>query len=337
MKKEYKELFSTVVPSEEIKDKVLNRAVGKKKPVFSAKKIVAAVAAFAVIAGGSFGIYRIYSARSAGSEYSQHFSAPSDFSIVAYAQNNREEVVTIQDEDFELMNIKITLNHGSDGYSVSGSSEDNGITVRADEDIESVTFECENGSFTYTDSLLKTYRVKQQKYYSAVIPITEQQYNEYNELIAESGGEKTSKLKQDFVSKLIRSKDCSAYIYDENFDVNKISTYEYSCYSSDMAGEDENGYEYCILIVDKEKNQDIMQTNQKKVVAKTYQPGDEIGYVNYWPDKAMEYLLNYPDMSFDKLPTDVIKITVQFENGQSVSKEIVTSFDSDGTLKMKCR
>lgn len=40
MKKEYKELFSTVVPSEEIKDKVLNRAVGKKSLFFLPKKLL---------------------------------------------------------------------------------------------------------------------------------------------------------------------------------------------------------------------------------------------------------------------------------------------------------
>lgn len=337
MKKEYKDLFNDITPGEELENKVLNNTKTKKRILFTPKKFIAAAAVFIFIIAGSFGIYRVSSVSITQQDNNTNAVESKDFTVIAYAQDSKDDIKTISNEDIGLMNLKISLNESNDGYSVSASSDDNGLTVRSDDDIESVTFESENGTFTYIDSLLKNYLIKQKKFYSAVIPIKEQQYNEFSKKIAESNGEETSDIKQKLVSEIINGKDCTDYIYDDDFDVSKISTYEYSCYLSDMPGEDENYYDYCILIIDKEKNQGILQSNRNTVVAKTYQPGDEIGYVNYWPDGAVEYLLNNPNTSFSELPTDVITITVKFKTGQTVSKEIVTSFDSDGMLKMKIK
>lgn len=334
MKKEYKELFDSVTPSKDLENKVIRSAEKKKRILFSPKKIIAVAAAFAIVVVGGFGVYRASSdhVTDPGS-YSSSRSA-SDFSIVAYAQDSDDEIKTISDDDIELMNLKISLNESQEGYYVNSHSDDDGLSVRSDDDIESVIFESENGSFSYLDSPLRNYLISQKKYYSAVIPITQEQYEEYNNMIANTNGEGTADLKQQFVSELINSTDCSQYIYDDDFDVSKISTYEYSVYSSDMADAEVNYYDYCILIIDKNKNR-LYKDYQNSLVAKTYQPGDKIEYVYYNPDEATEYLLNHPDADFSKLPTDHIKITVKFKNGQSVTKEIVTSFSSDGTLKMK--
>lgn len=151
MKKEYKELFNEIVPGDDINKKVLSMAENKKRLMFSPKKIIAAVAVFAVAVAGSFGIYYVSSDRYSDTRNPQSSSASSDFSIVAYAQDNPDNVITISNDDVELMDLKISLNQGSDGYYVSASSDDNGITVRAAEEIESVTFESNNGTFTYVD------------------------------------------------------------------------------------------------------------------------------------------------------------------------------------------
>lgn len=50
MKKEYKELFNEIVPGDDIKKKVISMAENKKRLMFSPKKIIAAVAVFAVAA-----------------------------------------------------------------------------------------------------------------------------------------------------------------------------------------------------------------------------------------------------------------------------------------------
>lgn len=80
MKKEYKELFNEIVPGDDIKKKVLSIAENKKRLMFSQKKIIAAVAVFAVAVAGSFGIYYVSSDRYSDTRNPQSSSASSDFS-----------------------------------------------------------------------------------------------------------------------------------------------------------------------------------------------------------------------------------------------------------------
>lgn len=336
MKKEFNEIFDTIVPDEKLKNKVIQNAESNHKIMFSPKKIIAVAAAFVLIVAGGFGIYRASSVNPVNNDGTTQQSAI-DFSIIAYAKENKNDGDVISDDDVTLTNIKITLNEDSDGYLVSAESDDEGLSVRSDADIDTVTFECQNGTFSYIDNPLINYLISQKKYYSAVIPITEEQYNEYNNALANSDNNTRSKIKEELVRNILNSKDCSQYIYTDDFDVSKISTSEYSVDASDMAGADENYYDYCILIRDCDDTSAALQSNTKTVVAKTYQQGDEIGYVSYYPDYAMKYLLENPNADFSELPTDNIKITVKFKNGQSATKEIVTQFDSDGVLTMKCK
>lgn len=336
MKKEYNELFDTIVPDEKLKNKVLDKVDSKQKIPFSPKKFIAVAVALVLVIAGGFGIYRT-SLVDADNDEGTTQQPKLSFPIIAYAKENESDVDVISEDDVTLTNIKITLDEGKDGYIVSAESSDEGLSVRSDEDIEAVIFECENGLFTYVDAPLRNYLVSQNKYYSAVIPITENEFNEYNTVLDESRGKETADLKEKFVKNLLSSKDCSQYIYDDNFDVSKISENEYSVYASDMAGADENYYDYCILITDRNDSLTTLQDNTNTVTAKTYQPGDEIGNVHYYPEYATEYLLNNPDVDFSELPTDNIKITVKFKNGQSTVKEIITQFNSDGVLTMKCK
>ncbi len=336
MKKEYNELFETIVPDEKLINKVLDKVDSKRKIPFSPKKFIAVAVALVLVIAGGFGIYRT-SLVDADNDEGTTQQPKLSFPIIAYAKENESDVDVISEDDVTLTNIKITLDEGKDGYIVSAESSDEGLSVRSDEDIEAVIFECENGLFTYVDAPLRNYLVSQNKYYSAVIPITENEFNEYNTVLDESRGKETADLKEKFVKNLLSSKDCSQYIYDDNFDVSKISENEYSVYASDMAGADENYYDYCILITDRNDSLTTLQDNTNTVTAKTYQPGDEIGNVHYYPEYATEYLLNNPDVDFSELPTDNIKITVKFKNGQSAVKEIITQFNSDGVLTMKCK
>lgn len=336
MKKEYNELFETIVPDEKLINKVLDKVDSKRKIPFSPKKFIAVAVALVLVIAGGFGIYRT-SLVDADNDEGTTQQPKLSFPIIAYAKENESDVDVISEDDVTLTNIKITLDEGKDGYIVSAESSDEGLSVRSDEDIETVIFECENGSFTYIDRPLRNYLISQNKYYSAVIPITEDQFNEFNSAMEESGGRGTADIKEEFVKNLLSSKDCSQYIYDDDFDASKISENEYSVYASDMAGADENYYDYCILITDRNDSLTTLQDNTNTVTAKIYQPGDEIGNVHYYPEYATEYLLNNPDVDFSELPTDNIKITVKFKNGQTAVKEIITQFNSDGVLTMKCK
>lgn len=339
MKNEYIELFDEIKPSDELKNKVLDSVENKKRISFSSKKFFAVAAAFALILVSSFGVYRASNDKViVNDNTSQNNSAVNalDFSIVAYADDSVSNAQVISDDDVTLMNIKFTLDKDNGEYTLSASSE-NGLSVQSDYEIESVIFESENGSFSYLDIPLKNYLVEQKKFYSAVIPITKEQYDEYNDTISSLEGENSERFKEDFVKELLNNSNYSNYVYDEDFDISKISSSEYSVDSSNMAQADENYYEYCILIKDKTKTSSIVHHGEKELIAETYHASDKIGGVYYYPGTAVEYFINNLDTDFVDLPTDTITITVKFSNGQTATKEIITEFNSDGVLTMKCK
>lgn len=338
MKNEYVELFDEIKPSDELKNKVLDSVEKKKRISFSSKKFFAVAAAFALILAGSFGIYRVSNDNVIGNDNTSqnNFAVNAlDFSIVAYADDSVSNAQVISDDEVTLMNIKFTLDKDNGEYVLHASSEDDGLSVQSDYEIESVIFESENGSFSYLDIPLKNYLVEQKKFYSAVIPITKEQYDEYNNAISSLDGKNSERFKEDFVKELLNNSNYSNYVYDEDFDISKISSSEYSVDSSNMAQADENYYEYCILIKDKTKTSSIVHNGEKELIAKTYHVSDKIGGVYYYPGAAAEYLLNNPETNFVDLPTDTITITVKFKNGQTATKEIITEFNSDGVLTMK--
>lgn len=339
MKKEYKDIFDKIVPDENLKNKVLEKVDNKRNYTFKPKKIIAVAAAFVLIVVCGFGVYSASYSNYINNQTTTSNASNSalDFSIIAYAKDN--DVNVVSNYDVTLTNIKFTniSDNGSEGYKISTESNNEGLSVRSDDDIDTVTFECENGLFSYIDNPLINYLISKKQYYTAVIPITEEQYNEYNNAVAKSGGNGAGEIKEEFVRDLLNSKDCSKYIYADNFDVSKISAYEYSVDASDMAGVNENYYDYCILIRDRDETSAALQSNTKTVVAKTYQQGDEIGCIHYYPDSAAKYLLDNPDADFSELPTDNITITVKFKNGQSITKTIITEFDSDGIMTMRCK
>lgn len=340
MKNEYIELFDEIKPSNELKNKVLDSVEKKKRISFSSKKFFAVAAAFALILAGGFGIYRASNDNVIGNDNTSQNNLVAnalDFSIIAYADDSVSNAQVINDDDVTLMNIKFTLDKDNGEYTLCASSEDNGLSVQSDYEIESVIFESENGSFSYLDNPLKNYLIEQKKFYSAVIPLTKEQYDEYNNTLSSLEGENSERYKEEFVEELLNNSNYSEYVYDEDFDISKILTSEYSVDSSDMAQADENYYEYCILIMDKARTSSVVHHDEKELKAKTYHASDKIEGVYYYPGAAAEYLINNPETDFEDLPTDTITITVKFKNGQSATKEIITEFNSDGVLTMKCK
>lgn len=88
-----------------------------------------------------------------------------------------------------------------------------------------------------------------------------------------------------------------------------------------MAGADEKYYDYCMLITNRNNTVSTLQDNTNTVTAKTYQPGDEIGNVHYYPEYATEYLLNNPDVDFSELPTDNIKLPLSLKTVRALLKK----------------
>lgn len=80
----------------------------------------------------------------------------------------------------------------------------------------------------------------------------------------------------------------------------------------------------------------VLSNRGQKIIVDVQQNADEIENLFYNPNYAGKYLLENPDTPYDKLPADTIKITVNYKTGQSITKEIVTSFNAEGVLSMKC-
>lgn len=145
-------------------------------------------------------------------------------------------------------------------------------------------------------------------------------------------GVDTLKYKRNFLDNLFKQKDCSQYIYDEDFDSSKTDDSEYSIDVSDMAGEDEHYYDFCILVLSKERAVNIVREDSY-IEAKTYNKGDKIEGVYYSPDGAGKYLLEHPDTPYSELPTDTI--AVHYKTGQTITKQLLTSFNDDGVMQMQ--
>ena len=323
MKKEYKELFDNIKPDNELMYDTFNKADEKKKSSFMPRRIAAAVLAMAVlVVGGGFGINQL----KAPDLISENETTSGDalsaplFTITAYAGDNENaEIKTLSEDEITLMDYKIQLKKDSDGYYVKGHSDSMGFQINA-EDIKQVTFSSENGKFDYLDTPFIKYKKSIGEYYDVRLPITKDEAKEYNDTI--ESGNAYAGYKHDFVSNIMKSRDCSEYFGDKSTDL--------ELYSFDYSGED--GVDEFVFR-NKEKSIKLyMQFNSNEIVAKTY-PGIEwLGDFDYNPDGAEDYLINNPETPFDELPTDVITIKVEFNNGQTVTKKLLSSFTADGTL-----
>lgn len=325
MKKEYKALFDNIEPDSELMYDTFNKAdENKKSPAFKPKRIVAAALVMAVlVVGGGFGIHQLTAPKMI--EHAENAIGTVDdlpssdfFTITAFASDDENaEIKTLSPDDITLMDYKIELKKDSDGYYVSGGGETD-FQINAD-DIKQVTFSSENGTFNYLDIPLMRYKESLGEYYAVRLPITKEEATEYLETI-ESGNAYPG-YKQEFIQNIMNSRDCSSYFGDNSTDLDLYS-FDYS----DEFGVDE------FLFINKEEGQQYVHYNKKELVAKTYPGIDGIASVSYSPDEAESYLLDHPEMSYDKLPTDEITITVEFKSGQTVTQKLSCSFTADGTL-----
>lgn len=327
MKKEYKELFDTIKPDSELMYDTLNKADEKKNTTgFVPRRIAAAALVMAVlVVGGGFGIHQLTAPKMI--EPGENTTGTVDdlpssdfFTITAFASDDENaEIKTLSPDDITLIDYKIELRKDSYGYYVySGSDTSPGFQVNAD-DIKQVTFKSENGSFGYLDTPLMRYKESLGEYYAVRLPITKEEATEYLETI--DNGDFYKGYTQDFIKNIMESRDCSSYFGDNSTDLDL-----FSINYSDEYGVDE------FLFVNKEEGQQYVHFNKKELVAKTYPGIDGVGSVHYLPDKATEFLVNNPETPYDKLPTDEITITVEFNSGQTVTQKLSCSFTADGTL-----
>lgn len=321
MKKEYKNIFDKIAPDDEIKEKVIASAKSRHKISFNPVKIGALVAVFAiVVTAGGLGIK--HNGESVGlvdtssSESTQ--LSPLDFSIVAYAKENPSEKVELSENSIGFIDYKIDFaGYDDDGGATVSASGATGFSINA-EDIESVTFSSQIGEFRYFDSLKEKKLINDQEFY-VEIPLTDEENQLYHK--------KYEGNENEFLEYIVQSKDCTRYFKGNSTNLDDYSSVYYS-------DKDDYGNENQLLLV-KESLYDELNVHGKTITAKTYMPDDKIDYVYYNATDATEILLKNPDTKFEDLPEDNIKITVKFKSGQSVTKELLGKFDSEGIFTLQ--
>ena len=324
MKKEYKELFSKITPDEKLLDGVLDKATEKRTPMIW-KKAGAAFLAMAMLLGcGGYFALNQGNDDILTTQESSLSGTPLNFSIIAYAaDNNNGDKIVLNENDITLMDYKISIEKEANGYAVSGSSE-TGFSIDA-KNISEVTFSCKGGTFDYIDGPLQKCLQDQGAYFSIIIPITDEENEEYLKLCQES--ESGYYPERKYFKALMEKNDYSEYFKGKSTNLD-----EYSIYYSDK--EDYMNENQFLLLEDSDAlNYWVRDT--KEFTAKTYSNDDVISDVTYFPEEATDYLIDHPHTPYEELPSDEITITVKFKSGQSITKKLNVSFNKEGKMQFE--
>lgn len=284
------------------------------------KPALSCTLALAVLAGvGTYGMTRDntpVTSQTSNAKLSSH-----SFNIVAYAQDengNQCENITLGENDVTtLKNYRVKAYKDSDGYQAVKSGCESGFAINA-KNVAEVTFESENGKFSYYDMLLQSKLIDEGKFY-VEIPLTDEENKLYHD--------KYENKDREFYNYLSKYKDLSKY-----FNGKSQNAEDYAIYYSDK-----NDYknENQLLLAQKKYYFKLLKSDCKKFTAKTYRNGDKIQDVIYYANGASNALLKNPDLKYEDLPSDTITITVKFKDGQKATKKIKTSFNSKGQLQLQ--
>lgn len=284
------------------------------------KPALSCTLALAVLAGvGTYGMTRDntpVTSQTSNVKLSSH-----SFNIVAYAQDengNKSKNITLGENDVTtLKNYRVKAYKDSDGYQAVKSGCESGFAINA-KNVAEVTFESENGKFSYYDMLLQSKLIDEGKFY-VEIPLTDEENKLYHD--------KYENKDREFYNYLSKHKDLSKY-----FNGKSQNAEDYGIYYSDK-----NDYknENQLLLAPNKYYFKLLKSDCKKFTAKTYRNGDKIQDVIYYANGASNALLKNPDLKYEDLPSDTITITVKFKDGQKVTKKIKTSFNSKGQLQLQ--
>ena len=168
------------------------------------KPALSCTLALAVLAGvGTYGMTRDntpVTSQTSNVKLSSH-----SFNIVAYAQDengNQCENITLGENDVTtLKNYRVKAYKDSDGYQAVKSGCESGFAINA-KNVAEVTFESENGKFSYYDMLLQSKLIDEGKFY-VEIPLTDEENKLYHD--------KYENKDREFYNYLSKHKDLSKY------------------------------------------------------------------------------------------------------------------------------
>lgn len=328
MNTEFKKAFNSVEPDAYMESRIWENIKDKKKRRFPLKAVISFVLAVAVTASCAGGIY-----------YKTSYTNRPFSVMVAYAEDGEDNYVELESGSVYLPQFSVNAN--TNWVNVNN---ENGFSVYA-ENIKSVQYKSENGSFIYADQ----YRIIKEQinrtYYSAVIPVSDNDADEINIFVK-------NYTAQAALEDYMERHDVSAYFSGSVDDVNGYQVDFMKC--EDVIGYNtEPGYAFFLFDLDKVNDYylvsgelspdgadsvtvNVCDVPQEVIEKSSYSDlifNLKLGEVGYYPTAVTETLLDDPDADKSKLPSDKITITVTFNDGKKARKTIYISYDSSGAAQ----
>lgn len=336
---QFKKAFDDVSPDMYMQTRILANIKDKKKKHFPFKALIGGAVALVLAAGIFTAVY-----------YNTPKYVDRPFSVmVVDASDDMVISKEIEEEAMNLPNGMRLTNEEEDGEVVS-SEDDSGFYISGD-DIDYVQYSSENGSFYYVDFMRMICDLENDDYYSAVIPVSDEDAETVNQWI----NERRSALNVDRAAfkEYIKTHDVSEYFKEKSDDPEDYFVEFNKC--SEVAGyEDHNGYAFFLVSIDKNEsyydgtgiNYDfkseltVKRYDVSEETFKKYYPDEDFIALSspaYSPDQAIYALLDNPDMDKSELPGDEITIIVTFKDGKKAKKVITVSFDEEGYAQFACK
>lgn len=327
----FKKAFDDVTPDIYMETRILANIKDKRKKHFPVKGVLSGIVALALVAGCFGGIhYRI-----AKDEYVDR-----PFSIMVVDASEDIPITEELGEDiltFPSMYLEVEKEETPEGGTVGlvTGYDDSGFAVTGD-DIDSVQYKSENGSFVYYDILKMEYDMQNQNFYQIIIPVDDKNIEEVNQYIDES----MMNPEQTALKKYMEHHDVAAYFDDEE---NLRDYWVYFGKECDYLGPDNDSQNYAFFLYNTDNYsidyiQNSIDSDSNEITVKMYSVSTEHlsddwkdalkGYVTYFPNTMP--LTENPDMKFSELPEDEITIIATYKDGKKAKKVVSVSFNDEG-------
>lgn len=287
----------------------------KNRKVFKAL-VSSALCCAVLVTGLGIGIPKLNnsseSLTSADVDYSGNYFVMSVFA----AENDKKTSTPIDDHTVVLPNYKINKeydeNSNFDGAAVYG---ENGFSIKG-ENIKSVKYTCQTGTFDAYDGGLKEYMIENNEYYDAVVPYSvEYEHHSVNERL-------------DIMYKHIENGDYDKYIKNEN-----IKSYEEYA-GVDFIYDDSEGAEdnkIAVGLVSNESFDKWFNLHIKEYEFQNYYDwSEDFANIDWTPD--LDYVMGNPENPLSDIPHDTISVEVTFNDGSVQYASYDFSFNDNGEL-----
>ena len=317
-----KDTFSNIRPSDECIERVLNMTKGNNKKRIKLAPTLAIVACMAILVTGIFGSGAI-SGRTKVDDVlpstTQDFAQANNFfTITAYAEEGEEKIPTkLTDDKVILQDYKIFRQYDADGILELRGHGESSFSVIG-ENIKSVTYSCKTGILSFIVDINKVnYLISEGKYYDVILPYLD----EYKNI---KGSQRWDVFAEHF----------EKGDYDEYFkDAGKKKLEDY--YTVKEVYNDDDTEVIGIGVVSNETWETVSDKGcMKEYTFENYFNTTESFAEIYWcyDDTQAENLLKDTNMGFEKIPHDILTITVEFNDSSKQVASYDLGFNAEGYL-----